>query len=156
MEILWIKISKLQKGAKRQHCNFDFLNKIKVRFNTVHPPIPDKISCISFFYYLGNNRYQFCKYWLPEIDQYAAMCAIRYKCSNHFCCYSFSPHLNIKILSFFHDFNLIDENSDDSSTTPVNNNNNKNSNNKWSNEHFTLILLRLLRMKLTHTHAQHK
>ena len=29
------KISKLQKGAKRPHCNFDFMNKIEVRSNTV-------------------------------------------------------------------------------------------------------------------------
>ena len=28
-------ILKLQKGAKRPHCNFDFMNKIEVRSNTV-------------------------------------------------------------------------------------------------------------------------
>ena len=30
-----LEISKLQKGAKRPHCNFDFMNKIEVRSNTV-------------------------------------------------------------------------------------------------------------------------
>ena len=30
----WL-ISKSQKGAKRPHCNFDFMNKIEVRSNTV-------------------------------------------------------------------------------------------------------------------------
>ena len=30
-----MKISKLRKGAKRLHCNFDFMNKIEVRSNTV-------------------------------------------------------------------------------------------------------------------------
>ena len=44
------------------------------------------------------------------------------------------PHLNNdKILSFFHYFNLIDENSGDSSTTKVNNNNNDNNNNNNNN-----------------------
>ena len=28
-------ISKLQKGAKHPHCNFDFMNKIEVRSNTI-------------------------------------------------------------------------------------------------------------------------
>ena len=32
---LELKISKLQKCAKRPHCNFDFMNKIEVRSNTV-------------------------------------------------------------------------------------------------------------------------
>ena len=36
------KNSKLQKGAKHPRCNFDFMNKIEVRSNTVQPPIPDK------------------------------------------------------------------------------------------------------------------
>ena len=58
-----------------------------------------------------------------QSDQYVAISAIRHKCSKHVCCYSFFPHLNIKILSFFHYFNLIDENSDNSSTTAVNINN---------------------------------
>ena len=30
------KIQKLQNGAKRPHCNFDFMNKIEVRSNTVY------------------------------------------------------------------------------------------------------------------------
>ena len=47
-------------------------------------------------------------------------------------------HLNNKILSFFHCFNLIDENSDDSSITTVNNNNNNNNNINESNEHFKI------------------
>ena len=54
------------------------------------------------------------------------------------------PHLDNRILSFFHYFNLIDENSDDSSTTTVNNNNNNNNNNKnnninESNEHLKIL-----------------
>ena len=36
------------------------------------------------------------------------------------------PRLNNKSLSFFHYFNVVDENSDYSSTTTVNNNNNNN------------------------------
>ena len=39
------------------------------------------------------------------------------------------PCLNNKSLSFFHYFNVIDENSDYSSTTTVNNNNNNDNNN---------------------------
>ena len=39
-----IQISKLQKGAKRPHRNFDFMNKIEVRSNTV-------------FYQLGRLNY---------------------------------------------------------------------------------------------------
>ena len=41
-------ISKLQKGAKHPHCNFDFMNKIEVRSDTV-------------FYQLGrlNNTWHF-------------------------------------------------------------------------------------------------
>ena len=90
-------------------------------------PTKTKDDVFPFFYHLGNNRFR--KYSLPATDQYATMCAIRYKCFENFCCYSFFHHLNIKILSFFHYFNLIDENSDDSSTTAVNHNNN-NINNK--------------------------
>ena len=50
------------------------------------------------------------------------------------------PHLNNRSLSFFHYFNLIDENSDDSSTKTVNNNNNNNNNNNInkSNEHLKI------------------
>ena len=75
------------------------------------------------------------------------------------------PYLDIKILSFFHYFNLINENSDDISTTLVNdnnnnnnndNNNNNNDNNNGVNEHFTLILLRFSRIKFTHTRALDK
>ena len=33
---LELKISKLQKYVKRPHCNFDFMNKIEVRSNTVY------------------------------------------------------------------------------------------------------------------------
>ena len=56
------------------------------------------------------------------------------------------PHLSDKVLSFFHYFNLTDENSDDSSVTAVNNNNNINE----SNEYFTLIFF-FSRIKFTHT-----
>ena len=44
--------------------------------------------------------------------------------------------MNNRILSFFHYFNLIDENSDDSSKKTVNNNNNNNINK--SNEHLKI------------------
>ena len=43
------------------------------------------------------------------------------------------PRLNNKSLSFFHYFNVIDENSDYSSTTTVNNDNNNNNNNNNNN-----------------------
>ena len=84
------QISKSQNRAKRWHCNFDFINKIEVRSNNVRSQT--EIWFISFFFfYLGNNRYCFRKHWSQENDQYVAMCAIRYKCSIHFCCYSFFP-----------------------------------------------------------------
>ena len=44
------------------------------------------------------------------------------------------PRLNNKSLSFFHYFNVIDENSDYSSTTTVNNDNNNNNNNNNTTE----------------------
>ena len=49
------------------------------------------------------------------------------------------PHLDNKILSFFHYFNLIDENSYNSSPTTVNNNNSNKNNNNNNNKNINNI-----------------
>ena len=56
-EILWNKILDFPKCAKRSDCNSDFKNKIKPRFNTFHPPTPDRINYVNMVQLLFQVAY---------------------------------------------------------------------------------------------------
>lgn len=56
-EILWNKILEFTKCAKRSDCNSDFMNKIKPRASTFHPPTPDRINYVSMVQLLFQVAY---------------------------------------------------------------------------------------------------
>ena len=56
-EILWNKILEFTKCAKRSDCNSDFMNKIKPRASTFHPPTPDRINYVNMVQLLFQVAY---------------------------------------------------------------------------------------------------
>lgn len=81
----------------KSYCNFNFTNKIKVRSYNVHLPIPEIYDLFTFC--LGNSRNYFGKCYL-----HFSMWPCTLYCWHS--CYYF-PHLNNKVLSFFHYLTLI-------------------------------------------------
>ena len=135
------------KGREATALQFWFY-KIELRSITAHPPIAGR-NMIYFLFLFREQSLPFPEILIIRGWSICSHMCYHIKMFQTFLLLFIFPHLNNKILCFFHYFNLLDESSDDSSTTTVNNNDNINE----SNEHFTLILLFFFSYKI-HTHTQ--